>query len=90
MAGDALSGRDSSMATAASNPVPLPYTPDRGAAKFAGGRLMRTAAELLEKAEAFEALAASAKDDLLRATYLDIAKNYRELAQLRAQRDARS
>jgi len=32
---------------------------------------MRTAAELLEKAETFEALAARAKDDLLRATYLD-------------------
>jgi hypothetical protein len=50
---------------------------------------MRTAAELLEKAEAFEALAARAKDDLLRSTYLDIAKNYRELAQLRAQQRER-
>jgi hypothetical protein len=34
-------------------------------------------------------LAASAKDDLLRATYLDIARNYRELAQLRAQQRER-
>jgi hypothetical protein len=45
--------------------------------------LVRTAAELLEKAQAFDALAATAQNDLLRATYLEIAKNYRELAQLR-------
>jgi hypothetical protein len=56
---------------------------------LAEGTRMRTAAELLEKAEAFEALAASAKDDLLRATYFDIAKNYRELAQLLAQQRER-
>ena len=51
---------------------------------------MRTAAELLEKAQAFDALAASAQNDLLRATYLDIAKNYRELAELRAERPSGS
>jgi hypothetical protein len=45
--------------------------------------LVRTAAELLEKAQAFDALAATAQNDLLRATYLEIANNYRELAQLR-------
>jgi len=41
---------------------------------------MRTVAELLEKAEAFEQLAATAGNDLLRASYADLARAYRDVA----------
>ena len=44
---------------------------------------MRTVAEYLEKAEAFQQLAAIAATDLLRASYLDLACGYRELAEQR-------
>lgn len=41
---------------------------------------MRTVNAYLEKAAAFEQLAGSAATDLIRKSYLDIAKGYRELA----------
>lgn len=41
---------------------------------------MRTVAEYLEKAAAFEQLAGAAATDLIRATYRDLAKAYRDLA----------
>lgn len=41
---------------------------------------MKTVAEYLEKAEALEQLARAAGDELLRATYQDLAKSYRDLA----------
>jgi hypothetical protein len=44
---------------------------------------MRTVAEYLEKAEAFQQLAAIATTDLLRTSYLDLARGYRELAEQR-------
>jgi hypothetical protein len=44
---------------------------------------MRTVAEYLEKADAFQQLAAIATTDLLRTSYLDLARGYRELAEQR-------
>jgi hypothetical protein len=44
---------------------------------------MRTVAEYLEKAEAFEVLAAAASDELLRTSYRDLAHGYRNLAEQR-------
>jgi hypothetical protein len=44
---------------------------------------MRTVAEYLEKAEAFQQLAAIATSDLLRTSYLDLARGYRDLAEQR-------
>ncbi len=41
---------------------------------------MKTTAEYLEKAEAFDQLARIASDELLRATYHDLAIAYRTLA----------
>jgi hypothetical protein len=44
---------------------------------------MRTVAEYLEKADAFQQLAAIATNDLLRTSYLDLARGYQELAEQR-------
>jgi hypothetical protein len=44
---------------------------------------MRTVNAYLEKAAAFEQLAAHAANDLIRKSYLDIAKGYRDLAENR-------
>jgi hypothetical protein len=44
---------------------------------------MPTVAEYLEKADAFQQLAAIATTDLLRTSYLDLARGYRELAEQR-------
>ena len=44
---------------------------------------MRTVEEYLEKAEALETLATTAANDLLRSTYLDLARGYRDLARER-------
>jgi hypothetical protein len=47
-----------------------------------GRRTMRTVAEYLEKAEAFETLAATPTTDL-KTSYLELARGYRELAEQR-------
>jgi hypothetical protein len=44
---------------------------------------MRTVNAYLEKAAAFDQLAAHAANDLIRSSYIDIAKGYRELAENR-------
>ncbi|MBN8957213.1 MAG: hypothetical protein J0H17_11695 [Rhizobiales bacterium] len=44
---------------------------------------MRTVNAYLEKAAAFEQLAAHAANDLIRKSYLDLAKGYRDLAENR-------
>jgi hypothetical protein len=44
---------------------------------------MRTVNAYLEKAAAFDQLAAHAANDLIRSSYINIAKGYRELAENR-------
>lgn len=50
---------------------------------WAGVTDMRTVEEYLEKAKAFEELVAAAANDLIRASYADIARAYRDLARER-------